>query len=52
MVGLHHLSLTYVPLQLVNSERLPRDYLAHQIGHRDNAIELAMLQNRKVSNIW
>jgi hypothetical protein len=24
-----HLNLTYVPLQLVNSERLPCDYLAH-----------------------
>jgi hypothetical protein len=31
-------SVTYVPLQLINSERLPREHLAHEIFHRDNPI--------------
>src|ERR1700730_18367568 len=44
-------SLSYVLVQLINSERLPRDYLGHQIAHGDYSIELAILQNRKVPNM-
>lgn len=35
-------SLTYIPVQLINSEGLPRDYLGHQIAHGDKSIELAI----------
>src|ERR1700683_45552 len=42
------LTSTYVHVQLVNRERLSGDYIAHEIAHGDNALELATLQNRKV----
>jgi hypothetical protein len=37
------LTPTYIRVQLVNREGLPGDYLAHEIAHGDNALELAIL---------
>jgi hypothetical protein len=40
--------LSNVRIQLINRECLPGDYLAHQIAHSDDALELAPLQYGEV----